>query len=65
MDGSSVFGKENKYGYFPSLAASWRLNEESFMKKIDWISNLKLRASWGQVGNQAVDPYSTLGDTER
>lgn len=65
MDGSSVFGKDNKYGYFPSLAASWRLNEESFMKKIDWISNLKLRTSWGQVGNQAVDPYSTLGVTER
>lgn len=65
VDGSSVFGKDNKYGYFPSLAASWRLNEESFMKKIDWISNLKLRTSWGQVGNQAVDPYSTLGVTER
>lgn len=65
VDGSSVFGKENKYGYFPSFAASWRLSEESFMKKVDWISNLKLRGSWGQVGNQAITPYSTLGLTER
>ena len=63
VDGSSVFGKNNKYGYFPSFAASWRLGEESFMKRVDWVSNLKLRASWGQVGNQAIDPYSTLGLT--
>ncbi|MEG1586057.1 MAG: TonB-dependent receptor [Bacteroidales bacterium] len=65
IDGSSVFGKNNKYGYFPSAAASWRVNEEKFMRNLLWISNLKIRGSWGQVGNQGVSPYSTLGLTDR
>ena len=41
VDGSSVFGKNNKYGYFPSGAFAWRINEESFLKEAKWLSNLK------------------------
>ena len=61
VDGSSVFGAGNKYGVFPSGSFAWRVNEESFMKDVDWVSNLKLRASFGQVGNQGISPYTTLG----
>lgn len=64
VDGSSVFGKNNKYGFFPSGAFAWRIDKESFMKNADWISNLKLRLSWGQVGNQGISPYTTLGLTD-
>ncbi|MBN1598586.1 MAG: TonB-dependent receptor [Bacteroidales bacterium] len=53
-DGSSKFGVNNKYGYFPSFALAWRISEESFMKDIDVISNLKLRAGWGQTGNSEI-----------
>ena len=62
-DGSSRFGKDNKWGTFPSFAASWRITEEPFFKA-DAISNLKLRASWGMTGNQEIGNYnaiSTLG----
>lgn len=59
-DGSSVFGANNKWGYFPSAAVAWRLSEENFIKDIKAISNLKLRASWGKTGNQAIQPYQTL-----
>ena len=61
VDGSSVFGDGNKYGVFPSASFAWRVNEENFMRNVDWISNLKLRASIGQVGNQGISPYTTLG----
>ena len=50
-DGSSNFGSGNRWGTFPSAAASWRISEESFMKDVDWINNLKLRVGWGQTGN--------------
>lgn len=50
-DGSSRFAKENRWGYFPSVSAGWRISEESFMKDVSWIYNMKLRASWGQLGN--------------
>ena len=50
-DGSSNFGSGNRWGTFPSAAASWRISEEPFMKDVDWISNLKLRVGWGQTGN--------------
>ena len=50
-DGSSNFGSGNRWGTFPSAAASWRISEEPFMKDIEWISNLKLRFGWGQTGN--------------
>lgn len=52
-DGSSKFGANNKYGIFPSFAAGWRISEEAFMKGSP-VSNLKLRAGWGQTGNQEI-----------
>ena len=51
-DGSSRFGKNNKYGYFPSFALGWNLSKEQFMENSSVFNNLKLRASWGQTGNQ-------------
>ena len=63
-DGSSVFGASHKFGYFPSVSAAWRINKEPFMEGTkQWLSNLKLRLSYGEVGNQAIDPYTTLGVT--
>lgn len=59
-DGSSRFGENNKFGYFPSLAFSWRLSEEAFLKDVDFISNLKLRTSWGKTGNQEIGNYASL-----
>jgi len=53
MDGSSKFGANNKYGYFPSFSFGWRVSEEDFMKNTPF-SNLKLRAGWGQTGNQEI-----------
>jgi len=53
MDGSSKFGANNKYGYFPSFSLGWRISEEDFMKNSPF-SNLKLRAGWGQTGNQEI-----------
>lgn len=65
IDGASVFGKNNKYGYFPSAAFAWRASEESFLKDVDFLSNLKLRLSYGRTGNQAVGPSKSLGLTEK
>ncbi|HLU93201.1 MAG TPA: TonB-dependent receptor [Membranihabitans sp.] len=60
-DGSSRFGKDNKWGVFPSGALAWRVSEESFMKdNIGIIDNLKLRLSYGVLGNTAVSPYQSL-----
>jgi TonB-linked SusC/RagA family outer membrane protein len=57
-DGSSRFPTSQKYGLFPSLAAGWRISEEPFLKdKFDWISNLKLKTSWGKLGNQNIGNY--------
>jgi iron complex outermembrane receptor protein len=53
MDGSSKFGANNKYGYFPSFSLGWRISEEDFMQNSPF-SNLKLRAGWGQTGNQEI-----------
>jgi len=58
-DGSSRFGNNTKYGYFPSLAVGWNLSEEPFLKKVAFLDQLKLRASWGAIGNQAITPYQT------
>ena len=52
--GSSRFGRNNRYGTFPSVSAGWRISEEGFMKEMTWLDNLKLRASWGQTGNQEI-----------
>ncbi len=55
-DGSSKFNKGNRWGTFPSFSAGWRISEEDFIKN-DWLSNLKLRASWGKLGNHRTDDY--------
>lgn len=59
-DGSSVFAEGNKWSTFPSAAIAWRLSEESFIKNLNLFDQLKLRASWGITGNQAVPPYGTM-----
>lgn len=59
-DGSSRFGKNNKFGYFPSAALAWRLSNESFLKEIDQITSLKLRLGWGRTGNQEIGDYPAL-----
>jgi len=59
-DGSSKFSNGNQWGYFPSASIGWRISEESFMRGADWISNLKLRASLGQSGNNAIDNSAFL-----
>src|SRR5690606_4198269 len=60
-DGSDKFDKGNKYGYFPSFAFAWRANRENFMKHIKDISDLKLRLSYGQTGNERIPAYSYAG----
>lgn len=55
-DGSSRFAPSNKWGYFPAVALGWRLSEESFLKNSRWLYNLKLRAAYGTVGNDGIDP---------
>ena len=59
-DGSSKFGANNKWAFFPSAAVAWRVSEENFLKGIDQLSNLKLRVSYGTTGNQAIASYSSL-----
>ena len=57
-DGSSKFARGNRYGVFPSISAGWTLSNEKFMQNTqNWLDYLKLRASWGQVGNQNIDNY--------
>ena len=53
-DGSSRFGKNHRYATFPSVSLGWRITQESFMKELTWLDDLKLRASWGQTGNQEI-----------
>ncbi|SEA07005.1 TonB-linked outer membrane protein, SusC/RagA family [Arachidicoccus rhizosphaerae] len=60
-DGSSVFGANtSKYGIFPSAAFGWNISNESFMKSVDFVNNLKLRVSYGKTGNEAVGVYKTI-----
>lgn len=59
-DGSSCFGQDNKWGYFPSVAVAWNISEEPFMKNVNFISNLKLRASAGVSGNTAIPALRSL-----
>jgi len=61
-DASSRLSDENKWTSYPALAASWNASEESFLKGVSWISNLRVRAGWGKSANQAVAPYATLGN---
>ncbi|MCG8579145.1 MAG: SusC/RagA family TonB-linked outer membrane protein, partial [Bacteroidales bacterium] len=60
-DGSSRFGKNNKYGVFYSFGGSWRISEEEFMPELSWLNNLKLRASYGTSGNNNIGNYASLG----
>ena len=60
-DGASVLAEGNKWQFFPSAALAWKLEEEEFIKQLDWISQLKLRYSWGRTGNSSVSAYSTGG----
>ncbi|MBQ9094431.1 MAG: TonB-dependent receptor [Prevotella sp.] len=53
-DGSSRFGKSNRYATFPSASVGWRINQEKFLKNVHWIDDIKIRASWGQTGNQEI-----------
>ena len=57
-DGSSRFSPKSRWGFFPSFSAGWRINQEEFMQEATWLSNLKLRASWGITGNNNVGNYS-------
>jgi TonB-linked SusC/RagA family outer membrane protein len=57
-DGSSRFAKANRWGFFPSFSAGWRISEENFLKESRYISNLKLRASHGRLGNQSIALFS-------
>ena len=59
-DGSSRFGSNTKWGLFPSASLGWRVSEENFMKDVEFISDLKLRASWGSSGNYNIGDYSTI-----
>lgn len=60
-DGSSVFAPGNKYEFYPSVAAAWKVSEEAFMQNQDFVQDVKLRTSYGRAGNQAIGPYRTLG----
>jgi len=60
-DGSSRFGANNKWGYFPSGSLAWRISEESFLKDVSWISNLKVRLSYGATGNNSIPNYGSIG----
>jgi TonB-linked SusC/RagA family outer membrane protein len=60
QDGSSKFGKDNKWAGFPSAAAAWKISSEDFMQNVKPISNLKLRASYGKTGNQGIGSYASL-----
>ena len=57
-DGSSSFGKNNRWGWFPSAALAWRITQEPFMKDVKWLNNWKLRLGWGLVGNQSTGSFA-------
>lgn len=59
-EGSSRFGKNNKWGWFPAASFGWRINREHFMENISWINDLKFRAGYGVTGNQDFDDYKSL-----
>ncbi len=63
-DGSSVFGANNKWGYFPSVGLSWNMHKERFLKDVKWLNESKLRVSAGQIGNEAIPPYGSLSTAD-
>ncbi len=60
-DGASQLSKGRKWAFFPSMSLGWRIQQESFLRDVAWMNNLKIRAGVGTTGNSAIDPYSTLG----
>jgi TonB-linked SusC/RagA family outer membrane protein len=60
-DGSSRFAPGKKWGYFPSIALGWNMTNEEFMRPVTWLDNLKIRASYGKIGNTGIPPYATQG----
>ncbi len=64
-DGSSVLAPGHKWGYFPAVSAGWRLNEEKFLRDKRWLSDLKIRLSWGKSGNSAISPYQTQSNLDK
>lgn len=64
VDGSSKFGKNNKYAFFPSAGLAWNISQEDFLKDNALISNLKLHTSYGLTGNSEIDPYNSLGKVD-
>ncbi|MDR1408322.1 MAG: TonB-dependent receptor, partial [Tannerella sp.] len=63
-DGSSRFGKNNRYGYFPSGSVAWRISQEDFLKDAEWLSDLKVRGSFGLTGNNTIPNYGAIGTME-
>lgn len=64
VDGSSKFGENNKYAFFPSAGLAWNISQEDFLKDSELISNLKLHTSYGLTGNSEIDPYQSLARTD-
>lgn len=63
-DGSSRFAKGNKWGFFPSFSLGWRLSEETFLADVAWVDELKVRGSWGQIGNQEIGRFQYINAVE-
>lgn len=63
-DGSSKFPEDKRFGFFPSASAAWRIDRENFMSNADFISNLKIRGSYGSLGNQMVDEYGYISSMQ-
>ena len=60
-DGSSRLAEGHKWAFFPAAAIAWRINQENFLSEVDWLSNMKLRLSVGQTGNDNINPYLSMG----
>ena len=63
-DGASQLSKGRKWAFFPSLSLGWRIQQEAFLREVNWLSQLKIRAGVGTTGNSAISPYSTLGQIQ-
>ena len=64
-DGSSVFGAKNKWAVFPAMALGWNVYQEEFMQNFEQLTNLKLRGSYGSVGNEAIQPYGSIASADQ
>ncbi|NJK97871.1 MAG: TonB-dependent receptor, partial [Bacteroidales bacterium] len=60
FDGNSKYGTQNKWGFFPSFGGAWRLSNEKFMRGIRLLNDMKIRVSWGELGNSKIEPYSSF-----